>query len=43
MEIIRGICYYKIGFKGYGSRVLKPYSKENDFIKEFLKEGEKKK
>lgn len=43
MEIIRGICYYKIGFKGYGSRVLKPYSKENAFIKEFLKEGEKKK
>ena len=41
MEIIRGICYYKIGFKSYGSRILKSYSKKNNLIKEFLKEGEK--
>jgi len=41
MEIIRGICYYKIGLKNYGSRILKPYSKENEIIQEFLKEGEK--
>ena len=43
MEIIRGICYYKIGFKSYGNKILKQYGKEHDFIKEFLKEGEKKK
>jgi len=41
MEIIRGICYYKIGLKSYGNRILKPYRKDHDLIKEFLKEGRK--
>lgn len=41
MEIIRGICYYKMGLRSYGMSILNPWmlqENKNDLLREFLKE-----